>query len=239
MVSLHSPRIREDTERKQRIMRAERMSKGNGSLSRLALATGIGLAIGAPFGWILSYAAALPFFLGVFFFALLGLFLDAAVYRAASPAMPYSPGPVWASTALVILWVWGLSLAKEAHDFPHDMAYQAIQRTKDLEGRSPDVFRAAVADEVKLFLRNQYPPGGWRGYGRWLLRSGEIGKTELPSVRSTLRVSQAKGWWVARVLLSLMLLTFGVSSQTFLLKKPPMEARRSPDGGPPGIVLRS
>ena len=51
-----------------------------------------------------------------------------------------------------------------------------------------------------------------------MLLSGKVSKGELPAVSRTLSRSQAKGWFAARLVLSLVLLGFGVGAQTLSLR---------------------
>ncbi|MEK6798862.1 MAG: hypothetical protein AABZ12_07860 [Planctomycetota bacterium] len=179
---------------------------------------GAGLMVSLPLVWLLSYAALLPFFLGVFFFALFGLVIGAAIHRVASPAGPYSPVGVLAGTTLVVLLVFGLSLLKESRDFPSDLAHDAVGRTADLHGRTAAEYRAAVEAEVRAFLKATYPPGRTLGYVRWMAASGEIKKGALPSVHRSLRRSPNGSWFIVRAALSVGLLAFGVGSQTLPLR---------------------
>ena len=184
---------------------------------RLAAASAAGMAIGAPFGWVLSYAGSLPFLLGVFFFALLGLIVGAIVFRVASPAAPYAMPAVLTCTTIVVLWTWGLAMFKESRDFPRDMAIIAADRSRDIGDVSAEEFREGIADGVRAYLRERYPPGGALGYARWALLSGEIPRGTLEGFRGSLRIQQAGVWWALRVVLSLSLLGFGIGSQTFQL----------------------
>ena len=97
------------------------------------------------------------------------------------------------------------------------MAAKAEQRVRDLGDRSLDEFYAAVADDVRGFLRERYPPGGCLGYVRWIVTDGVLERGELASVNRRLSVPQARFWWALRVVLSVALLAFGVGSQTLSL----------------------
>ncbi|MGI0149866.1 MAG: hypothetical protein ACREDF_10095, partial [Thermoplasmata archaeon] len=138
-----------------------------------------------PFGWILSYAAALPFFIGLFFFALLGLIVGATAFRVAKGGAPYARFTVIAGTTVIVLAGWLTTVVKEGRDFPHDMAKLAAERTLDLGDRSLPEFHRAVADEVTNFLAAHYAPGGTLGYVRWVLAGGQIRKGELNVVNQT------------------------------------------------------
>lgn len=182
------------------------------------LAVLVGAGAGAPAAWILSYAAALPFFLGAFFFALFGLMLGALVFRVAQPVRPYPAAHVWIGTTLLVLMVWGMALVKESRDFPHEMAELASDQTRNLEGRSVEQFRAELAGQIKQYLRDTYPPGGLIGYARWTLASGELKKEKVPLLSKAMTRHQTGVWWAMRVVLSVGLLAFGIGSQTLGLR---------------------
>lgn len=177
----------------------------------------VAAALSLPFGWILSYAAALPFFVGAFFFALLGLVIGATAFRIAKSAAPYRRAVVVAGTTIIVLTGFLTTLTKEGRDFPGDAARIVADRTQDLGDRSLAEFQAVVAAEVSVYLSTRYAPGGTLGYVRWVLDNGEIRKGELSVAQQTIRAPQ-KGWvWIVRVALSAGLLAFGVGSQTLLL----------------------
>ena len=183
-----------------------------------------------PLGWLLCYAALLPFFLGLFFFPLFGLVIGAIVHRVASPGRPYGRGVVFAGTTLIVLFGWTVSIVTEGHHVPDSLARRAILKTRDLGGRGPAEFRAHVAAQIREHCRKRYPPGGTIGYVRWVLSSGEIAKGEIVGVGRTMREAQRKLWWTVRVVLSIGLFAFGVASQTMLLhlRKEPAAVRAMP-----------
>jgi len=180
----------------------------------------VGLSVGGPFGWILSYAASLPFFIGVFFFALLGLIIGAVVFRVAAPGRPYGRGLVWIGTAMLVGGVWAVSIVKEANDFPLDMARRAAAQSSDLGGKSLSQFKDGVAADVRHYVTKHYPPGGTIGYIRWVVVSGEVRRGSIESVNRTLNVPQRGAVWVIRSVLSLALLGFGIAAQTVPLSLP-------------------
>ena len=189
-----------------------------GSHARWWFAVAVGLVVSLPLIWLLSYAATLPFLLGLFFFMLFGLLLGAVTHRVAAPARPYNWRALLAGTAVLVVFVWWMSLIKESHDFPHDMAKDALRMTRDLGTRTSGEFKDEVADQVRTFLVRRYPPGGTLGYTQWMATSGRINRGELPAVSRTLRRGQARVWYAIRVVLSLALLGFGIGSQTLPLR---------------------
>ena len=179
-----------------------------------------GLLVSFPLSWLLSYAAALPFFLGLFFFALFGLVIGAVVHRIASPGRPHPLPDVLVGTILIISVGWTISLVMESRGLPRDLAKDAANRTRDLEGRTHAEYLDHVAGQVRGYLREHYPPGGTIGYVRWVFASGEFKKGDLDGVQRTLRQPQRRWWWVMRVVLSIALYAFGIGSQTWLLRLP-------------------
>lgn len=183
-------------------------------------ATLVGTIVSLPLAWLLSYAAMLPFYLGLFFFMLFGLVIGAVTFRVAAPGRPYARSAVLAGTTLMVGVCWTASLVKESWDFPADLANDAVRRVRNTGGRSAEDYRAAVAEEVRAFLRDRYPPGGVVGYARWMLLEGKLEKGAIPSFDQTLRRSPARWGWAVRVVLSIALFGFAVSSQTLALGRP-------------------
>lgn len=183
----------------------------------VATAGGVSL----PLALLLSYAAALPFFIGLFFFVLFGLLIGAVAYRVAAPGRPYPQIQLVIGTTVLVALVWGVSMVKESNDFPGDVADRAVQATRDIGDQSATQFRREVADDVRRFLAERYPPGGVTGYVRWVLTNGELKRGDLTVVDRGIGVSaaQTRIWWAIRVVLSIALLGFGIGSQTLTLNQ--------------------
>ena len=199
------------------------------SQGRWWLAVAVGMLISLPFAWLLSYAATLPFFIGLFFFVLFGLIIGATMHRTAAPGRPYARPVLLTGTSIVILFGWTVALANESHDFPSDMADYAVGKARDIGDRTVDEYHAAVAGQVREHLRSSYAPGGTIGYVRWALTSGEIRAGELQDVKIKLGQSQRRYSWAIRVVLSLVLLSFGIGSQTLPLRLVKERALRAID----------
>lgn len=182
----------------------------------LAVAAGTFLML--PFAWLLSFAAALPFFVGLFFFILFGLLIGAVAYRVAAAGRPYSRPAILLGTTIIVITGWTASIVKEAQDFPRDMATDAMRRAREIGGRSASEYRSAVEEGVRRLLIERYPPGATLGYVRWILTSGELKKGDIQLVEQTLRRLPCGRWWAVRAVLSVGLLGFGVGSQTFPLR---------------------
>ena len=195
----------------------------------------VGAAVTVPLGWLLAHAATLPVFIGIFFFALFGLMIGAVVHRVAAPGRPYARRTVLVGTSFLIVGGWGLSVLVEARELPMDLAKNVPDRTLDLGGRTRAEYVDYVASGIRSYLRKEYASGEAIGYLRWVVSSGELPEGSIAGVNRTLRVPQRKGWWIARVVLSIGLFAFGVSSQTFLLRlsRDPAAVRASELMDPP------
>lgn len=192
-----------------------------GSTARWWAGVGVAGVFSLPFAWLLSYAASLPFFLGLFFFMLFGLLIGAAAYRVAAPGRPYSSLQLVIGTTVLVALVWGVSMVKESRDFPGDVADRAVQRTRHLGDQSVAQFRGEIADDVRRFLAERYPPGGVLGYVRWVLTNGELKRGDLTALDRGISVpaAQARIWWAIRVVFSIALLGFGIGSQTLTMSR--------------------
>jgi len=188
----------------------------------------VGVIGAIPLAWLLSYAGALPYFLGVFFFLLFGIVLGATMHRVASPGRPYRLTALVAGTTIVVVVGWAGAVMIEGLEFPADMGMKAGRQTRE---RISDIhaYRANVAQEVRRFLRTEHPPGGPLGYVRWIVTDGEIAKGELAEVDRTLRRSPRKAWWAVQMVLALGLFAFGVGSQTLPLRSAREHAVRAID----------
>ncbi len=199
------------------------------SASRWWLAVGAGSVVVIPFAWLLSYVAALPFYVGLFVFLVFGLIVGAIMHRIASPTRPYSTGTLLLGTTVVVLVGSLVPVIVEARDFPRDMAERALTPKTYLGDRTPEEYKAAVQDKVRRKLGERFPPGGTIGYIKWVLAEGEWKKGELEGVRQALQVDHRGFAWVARVAVSIGLLGFGVGSQTMALRRSSDPILRSKD----------
>jgi hypothetical protein len=161
----------------------------------------------------------LPGLLGLFFFALFGVVIGAVVHRVAAPGRPYNKWVVLAGTTVVVLATWLIGLGIESRDFPRGVAIRAGNQTRSIGDQTIEQFRAAVEADVRRFLRERHPPGGVIGYTRWMLLSGELSPEQVAGLGRPLRASQRSYTFAIRIVLSIALLAYGVSSQTFLLKR--------------------
>ncbi len=185
----------------------------------LAVLTACGVSL--PIGWLLCYGALLPFFLGLFFFLLFGLLLGAVLYRVGESCRPLGKWTIRAGTLVVVLFAWAISMLTEGHDFPAQVADYAYEQPRRLpEGVTPEDYRRTSEEQVVQFLREEYPPGGVIGYMRWAVTSSRV-EPPVGQLRKPFRSDQFRWWFVIRVGLSILLLTYGVYSQTAPLGRLP------------------
>jgi len=203
------------------------------AVARWGIAVLVGLIVAMPLAWLLSFAGMLPGFLGLFFFALFGVVIGATVHRVAAPGRPYNKWVVLAGTTVVVLVTWLVAIGIESRDFPRGVAIRAGNQTRNIGDQTIEEFRAAVAADVGRFLRERHPPGGVIGYTRWMLLSGELQAEQIAGLGRPIRLSQRRYTFAIRVVLSIALLAYGVSSQTFLLKRV-QDERVAEDDGQPG-----
>ncbi len=195
-------------------------SRGHGSGLQFMLATVVGMLVSVPLGWLLSYAAQLPFYLGLFFFPLFGLMIGAAMHRAAHRARPYHTTPLLVGTTMAVMFCWMFSLTVEANDMPVWVATHASRNPRlKLHNQTIEAYRATVADNMTAYLKETYPPGGLIGYARWASTNGEITQQVAPGLLKSIHAPQRGIWWLIRVMLSVGLLAFGIGSQTLILRE--------------------
>jgi hypothetical protein len=186
------------------------------SPGRWIAGVGAGLLVSLPLGWLLSLAASLPFFLGLFFFALFGLVIGAAAVRATGGGV-VGRSAVRFGTAILVFVPLGASIVIEANDFPRNKAEEAPRHVRTLGDRTAKEYQQEVERDIILWFAERQPPGGVAGYLRWIVTSGEIAKGEIPSLQQAV-VTRPRGvMWIIRVVLSATLLTFGVYSQVSAL----------------------
>ncbi len=185
--------------------------------SRWRWAVVVACLVGLPIGWLLCYAALLPFFLGLFFFVLFGLLLGAVLFRIGQVSRPLPRITLLAGSAAVIVVSWTTAFLTETYDFPRQVATYSYEKIRKLpEGMTPAQFREKAAADVAAHLRREFPPSGPIGYARWAITSSRI-DPPTAMLQKPFRSSQFRWWWVIRVGLSVALLTAGVLSQVLPL----------------------
>mgnify|MGYP005839221751 CR=1 FL=1 len=201
---------------------------------RWIAATLAGMGAGVPIGWLLSNAAMLPFYLGLFFFALLGLLVGAVQFRVGRPLAPVARPTLLVGGLLTVATTWFVSIAAEylhLYDDVHRFAWTTFRTLDDATLRQIREIPARVHEN----LRTSYPPGGLIGYMRWASRSGRMDVATMPSGRPLeFRLRQGPLGWTLRVAICAGLLTFGIMSQVMALANPPKKPEPTePDPAPP------
>ncbi|UCF34924.1 MAG: hypothetical protein JSV78_06375 [Phycisphaerales bacterium] len=196
----------------------------------------VGVWFSLPFSWLLSFGALLPFLLGLFFFALFGLIIGALVFRIAAPGRPYGKGAIVVGTTVIVLVCWCTAFVLESRDFPREMGQKATDATRSIDMTRQQHIEK-MAEDVRAYLREEYPPGGLIGYVRWSLTDGRIKKGVLDGPRRTIKRNQVKHWWAIRVVVSIGLLAFGVASMTWPLRLEEDSAGGLPSSGGDGEGL--
>jgi len=180
-----------------------------------------GLVVSVPLGWLLSYGAALVALLGLFFFALFGLVIGAVMYRFGAPARPIPKHQVSLGAAVVVAFCWCLAMTIEVHEFPTDRGNAALRDVSPLpDGMTAAEFKKNVADFVRNTLVENYGGHGFVGYARWILASSRM---EYPVETMTnpivIKATQYRWWWVVRVVLTIVMLSFGILAQVLPLAR--------------------
>ena len=115
---------------------------------------------------------------------------------------------------------WGASLTTEARVFPAQVAEMAVRQHKKLpEGTSLESFQATSTTQIVRHLQENYAPGGLIGYARWAITSSRL-DPPLGQLRKPFIASQGRFGWSLRVLLSALLLGYGIYSQLSALTRP-------------------
>ena len=201
--------------------------------ARWPLAVAAASGVGLPIGWLLCYAALLPFLLGLFFFALFGLLLGAVLYRVGHPARPLRRRSMRLGVIVVMTFTWVISMLTEGYDFPRQVASYSYEKIRKLpEGTTSEAFHRDCTAGVARYLREEFPPGGVIGYARWAITSSRI-DPPVGHLRRPFRSSQYRWWWVIRVVLSVVLLTWGIHSQVASLARPSDARDRAGTAGNP------
>jgi len=208
------------------------------------------LLTSAGIGALLGYLAQLPFFLGVFFFMLLGLVPGAVLFRYADPIRPVPGRHLLAGSISILIVVWVLASYVEYLSLQQRVA---VKVRNTITGGFPDGYRRDilndhVADLVREDLRKRYGSEGMVGYVKWAADSGRIeipaGTIRLPSVNggadrqpvelslpkpAIYRLPQPALLWCIRVGLSFVLLIFALILQIVPLRKPDSTQNAEPD----------
>jgi hypothetical protein len=194
-------------------------SNWRGVLDRSAAITTL---IAIPFMVLLMYCAWLPYWFGMYFFILGGLLFGAIWFRLASHVRPVPAGAVRLRMIAIVVLLSAVYMLpeyslKRVH-LARDVANRSIQRVgvaNTLEARQQRVDEAAAHVDKVL-----------RGYGRgplgyyvWNAVDGKMPPLA-PYGGTPIRLTQTGPYWIARVVLSIVLLAFGLRMMAKELTKP-------------------
>lgn len=189
---------------------------------RWIAATIVGVLCALPIGWLLATAALLPFYLGIFFFALFGLILGAVMFRIGLPAAPIAKPALYVGGALVIVVAWVLAMCVEYQHLYPDAVRFVKESHRSLTAEQITQIEIDTPARVRegLVLQGSRR-GGVIGYMCWAARSGRMPVATTPHGHPIVfELRQRPLGWVIRVVVSIALLTFGVLSQISALSAP-------------------
>ena len=201
--------------------------------SRITWSWVAGVVVGIPFALLLAYLATLPFFLGLFFFLLVGLLTGAVMCRFGQRAIPVQPRTLWLIGADVAVFIWLLALVVEYAGFPGEAA-RAVSNSVPSYIITEER-RAQLHDDTYLYALGQLTGGdfeggasdhvrGFFGYLGWAVSGGTMA---CPRVIDNYDapyqyvLSQGGVTWLVRVIMSLALLGFGILAPFVGLAKSP------------------
>jgi hypothetical protein len=181
-----------------------------------------GVIVAVPAGWLYSYLAFLPAFIGLFFLFILGLLIGAIMYRS---ARRFKQQPSLAKLLVVGLLITVIMIGTGLVGEYLQLAPTVSKRLLD---HLPRVLLPEEQQQLKQeteacidsYLHKNYPPGGFIGYLQWAAKDGVL---ECPRVvmdsTLTYRLSQRRTIWIIRVILSFVLLASAILSQFLALRQ--------------------
>ncbi|HQE27535.1 MAG TPA: hypothetical protein PL151_07235 [Phycisphaerae bacterium] len=215
-------------------------SAGQAATRWIGWALVAGLALTIPAGVLLGYLAALPFFLGLFFFMLVGLLIGAVMFRVAAKAPRPPVGAIWllgsvvsGATLVVSLWAEYRALPAGVEKLVRGSIAESFAGREDERVR----LKHGVHEFVATELARAYPPGGFLGYLRWAATDGKL---KCPRILRTstveYRLAQRQVLWAVRVALSMLLMEAMIVSQLLALRGRKADTA---DGAGPGLSEES
>lgn len=172
--------------------------------------------------WAFSHLANLVFYLGLFFFMLFAVITGATLFRLLSSFERVSKRVVNTAGVLCVLFAWGGALVLEASYLPQD-AYKKCLQSPRLR-RLPDDMSSGDLDEIprqaRQYLIDNHGSNLTLAYLRWELHGGEL-EINLEGIKQPLAYqrSQRRIGFGLRLVVSLVLVAYGVFSQLGALKK--------------------
>ncbi len=174
--------------------------------------------------WAFSHLANLVFYLGLFFFMLFAVITGSTLFRLLSSFERVPKHMVNTAGALCVVLAWSGALVLEASYLPQD-AYKKCLQSPRLR-RLPEGATAADLDEIprqaRQYLIDNYGSNLTLAYLRWELQAGEL-EINLEGISQPLSYqrSQRRIGFGLRLVVSLVLVTYGMFSQLSALKKLP------------------
>ncbi|MCH8854332.1 MAG: hypothetical protein IID41_17025 [Planctomycetes bacterium] len=172
--------------------------------------------------WAFSHLANLVFYLGLFFFMLFAVITGSTLFRLLSSFEKVSKRIVNSAGVFCVLLAWGGALVLEASYLPQD-AYKKCLQSPRLR-RLPDGMTSRDLDEIprqaRQYLIDNHGSNLTLAYLRWELQGGEL-EINLEGISQPLpyQRSQRRIGFGLRLVVSLVLVAYGVFSQLSALKK--------------------
>ncbi|HVP12150.1 MAG TPA: hypothetical protein VMV94_13310 [Phycisphaerae bacterium] len=163
-------------------------------------------------GFLLGRLIWLPFYFGLFFFLVAGLLAGALSFRIARQARPVSQGRIVRGICLVAVVAAVVTLGWEYEHVAKtigDGKFADARNRAAKAGRPQAEIRDGATGGFKAALAKTYPPGGFVGYVRWAMKSGEMAM-EVGGCRDTVAISQSGYAWLLRTLIGAVLLGAGL-----------------------------
>ncbi len=196
--------------------------------------------VGGLLGVVLGYLVLLPFFLGVFFFLLLGQLPGAVLFRFGHRVRPLSIARLWLGITPVVATTWLVAGYVEYRALPGQLT-EKIRRCAAgyPKGYDRTALRANVVQWLHRDFLPRYGSSGPVAYVRWASRSGKIEfphksvelssadpSTSRPTITLQLsypaihQLNQPAAQWIVRVVGSLLMMVLAMWLQVGPLRKP-------------------
>lgn len=173
----------------------------------------VSLAILFGLDYLLGLVIWLPLYSGLFGYLVAGLIAGGASFRMARKLRPVSRGGILVWSVLLALINTAPALYWEYHHVASgvsDMKGFVKLRIRAVNAGKP---RSEVVERIdKEFerrLREGYPPGGFIGYARWCIQSGEL-PVMVDDAGDTVRVSHRGAAWLIRTIAAWILTCLGL-----------------------------
>ncbi len=175
--------------------------------------------------WAFSHLGNLMTFLGLFFFALFGLILGAALFRLLSRFRPLPRWPLRGAGVAVVLVSWAGGVLLEASYLPGDVLDDCKHHARLSSQVTARDLQTAIPRQVREVLAGAHRGHPAVAYVLWNLRRGKMdlivpGRGDVPLIYSR---PQRRLGFAIRLVASLVLLTYAVFSQIRWLTHTPQQ----------------